>query len=481
MQWISVFLLFSIFSCQLLSRELKEFEISQRVGSIIDLNERNYFKMFNNIENFRQGVFYLDLSGNISCKVDYDSLGMAMSRSYQLSSKEAETMKWIIEEYEGLFENGILNFKIHIQYKDLRRDIIVPGYRYEKEKSSRYKFTNQNNLEVTGKFMYADSNVIIICPENYNYDWRTFRANYSVYHYSDIKEFKGNKYIYNYNLQNLRDITPFNYKSGDKIVSPPPEIAIVLDSAAKNMKTDNSIDMIHIINSEKRNLHIGFNIVPGLFYQIDNTIIATEFLNYYDFEIKNWVQKKSTFASIDVKTQKDWIPEVSIEYTISEKLRIGLLFNYSEKSDIKKNANGFETGGLSTIAYLDYIPSLFNPYSLSMIDRFQIEYSIGILFSSMNYQMQLIVNPRNSSLNRNINDSFSIFGCLLSVKFNYYLVDFLSINLDLFSRILTSGTLKHFEIIKGKSSTSVDKISVSNNDINYSGVGLKLGIHFHLL
>lgn len=60
------------------------------------------------------------------------------------------------------------------------------------------------------------------------------------------------------------------------------------------------------------------------------------------------------------------------------------------------------------------------------------------------------------------------------------LFDMISIDLELYSKILTTGTIDYFIITKFKNSSTNDEISVSEQNISYSGIGLKLGLGLHL-
>lgn len=72
------FIILSLFTSSLAQENEKPFVVSPLIGDTLSLQERNYYNMFSNIENFQWAVFYLNPDSTLKAKVSYLNEGILM-------------------------------------------------------------------------------------------------------------------------------------------------------------------------------------------------------------------------------------------------------------------------------------------------------------------------------------------------------------------------------------------------------------------
>ncbi len=422
-----------IFPVFLLCAEMKEYEISPRTGSVIDQQEREYFRLFPDFYNFVRATFYEDGINRVSVVVEYDNAGKRQSLSIGLNDDIQKSIRVLIENYEYLFKSNTLNSSLGVKFDSALRQCIMPAKRYDEDNSVEYEFTNLQQKKIRCKLLYVDSLRFVVCPVEYQYDWKTAESNCVVYSFSELTEMKSNKDIYMYNLKYLRELSPFLYTSGGTPIPPPPEIARLLRDYANASALDTSG---HSGPTPEKHalLNAGANITPLTYFLFGNyeTPYALRYV----------------------------IPSVFVDILLSDNIGIGIACSFHDSKEENLNYMDYDVSGTITAVYLSWIINNRIGYSMSFWDYIDYSTNIGLVIGSSHF---------NYKGNRDQKFTQATLGLTGSFKADYYLLHNLSVFSEIYLYILLNN---EFESEIGN-----HKITIKPN---LSGFGLRFGLGLHL-
>jgi len=464
----------------LFSAEMKEYEISPRTGSVIDQQEREYFRLFPGIDNFVSATFYEDGYNQVSAVVEYDSAGKRQSVTFAFNETLKKNVNTLINNYEYIYNGNIFNSSLGVKYDSALRQCIMPAKRYDFDNAEEFKFTNMQGKKIKCQVLYADSNVFVICPPDFKYDWRTAANNCVVYHCTEIKEFIGNKDVYQLNLQWLREKSPFCSNNGKMQIPPPPEIAGLIkktDFTSRLTPGVNTKSLHDILEEEDKKFHISFTYLPGLFTQMNNTLGFTK-LSSYNPKDSTWKVRKSKLGSLDFSTMEKNIPGLSFSVDISEHFKLGTMLFYIPTDSIHSNTTDYTSQGVLTSLFLNYSPRLHNIYSRSLWDHIEFSYSLGFLLGFTQNKFQPYYGDNyiyTFSKSHCLTYSHIIVGAFLSMMPEYYFSNKVSVYTELFANMAYSYESED----NNKKAGTASYVMIEPTTVNLSGFGIRFGLCLH--
>jgi len=464
----------------------KEFVISPRIGSEIDKNERVYFNLFPKIKNFISAKVFESAGEGCTIIVKYDSLNMTKIIEYFLNNDEISNIKTAIENYEYIDVTSYNSKSLNINWTKIL-GFIRPAVRYYPEESV-LTVVDKNKLEYSGKLMWADSNIIILIPENEDFKWNKSEYDYKIFHYYEIEQlksfwnrtFSGEKSIYLYNLNELMKMASFLNKAGSIILPPPPEILSIIQKELSKISSNKHKTFEETIKSSYSKFHVSLGIIPNTYYQLYKNI-TNQFVHDSSYWFENtwgghWYKNTDVISDVQDNGFNAIVPEITADYSINDKLRIGVGFSYfqSDKSVMSKNYLFHQVSAGRII--IEYQLNRYLPFSLYAADKFETSVTLGFLYcdatSTLNIDeirysgSEVIKKIHKEILFKNL-----LFGGTASFNISYFLTELLSLNTALFANYLVP---KKFEMNENFNKTS------SKDKLIYSGTGFKfrLGVHF---
>jgi len=468
-------LIFSVNSIAFSQNENKEFVISPRIGSEIDKNERVYFNLFPKIKNFKSAKIFATPDDGCSILVNYDSLNQLKSIEYFLNNEEILNLKTAIENYEYIDYTNQFSKSFDINWSKIL-SFIQPAFRYD---SSKSKIAIKiGNKIIEAQLLWADSNLVVLSNENYK--WNKFENHYKIFHFFEINEIvrpgsvtiTGNKCIYLHNLGYLKDRAAFLNVVGTIDIPPPPEILKIIDQweiDESSYTSDKEPSLQEILKTRYSKFHFSLFLSPNTYFQPYNKSEIVYSYNVYNNKGVFLYKATNSIDEIQNSGLNTISPELKVEYSILNNLRLGLGFSYykTDLSEMKKNY--IYLLGYSININADYILLSYNKYSLYLISNFEIGINLGCQLGNVHSVLN-VDNPKGSIVSDKKEYNNSLFGTSVTLNINYYFTDWISVNTSFFMNILVPQN--SFDWSKGNYSTSNDKL-------NYSGGGFKFGLGVH--
>jgi hypothetical protein len=439
----------------------KEYIISPRIGSEIDKNEKAYFNLFPEINNFIDAKSYIDSNDSIFFDIKYDSLGIEKTQILYISKENSNNLKTAIENYEYFYSEDFINSPILKGYKAIPYRYLSILQRYDFMKNKIINILTFDGKMEKGKLIYSDSFFIVIANPDYIYNWKTVESSIKIFHYSELKKINNIGIVADLNdgnfvdfLSNFIEKQPFiNIEENKYIVSPEiyrslfPKI-----SKYSNFKyppiSSSKDEVIPNINLPLINR---FSIGTGLsFYSQTKDDIKMTF-NY------SWIKQTGKYGSeggyftIDVnslKTNDKHAPEIYIDYSFLSIFSAGIFFEFQGQQENSSNkilnnilVNDFDSTYNSSLTlsnnvlgfYVSYKIIPYNPHKNTNYRNMELALSVGAVFNSINYNYSISfynqIYRRYPTDQKQFPTSFSsdLKGLLLSFKYDYYLINYLSI------------------------------------------------------
>ena len=420
-----IFFLFIILTSGLLysQNDLTEVELSPRIGSEMDLYERNYFRVFMKVDSFQIAHFYKNTTGNYLVKITYGDSKNPKDTIINLLPDVFTGLKFYIENYEikTYIESG------KVTLSDSLWNIVKPSTKYFKNQVSwmdRDKITYRKDL------LYIDSLFFVVWDGEGYYDWREIDKNIKIIFYNQVMSISshfvgGNLFKYKQYLDVIRGLLSFIDSFDDGYFYPKE----LLDYISTNIeKFIEQVNIIKDVPKEKtylkklRGLGIGANIGLPLFFS-PNYILLKNYTNYLIDPYYEDIEISYPLFIYTIFIEKEFIFENNF---------IGASFYFSQPS-INKSAD-FQFNYSSINIYYKYGNILLKDAYIEqnkLLDIFNYSLALGVSIRTANFKDNLHKSyyPENIDpyvINSNLND----IGLYSSAAFYYSIFNNLFINLD---------------------------------------------------
>ena len=483
---IIILLINSIFSPDLSSNNFdSDKAVLPRIGEHISKNERDYFRLFPKIENFKSADVSLNQTGEYVFAVHYDSSGQSKSRSYFLSEDIFEQLSFAIDNYEYIFDKDNGTEKIKIDWTGLIDTIIKPEFRYYSERNGKTSLVTVNGKEISGSLLWYDSTYILIDPAFSEFNWHDSDKDILVFHYSEILsiiepyylEIQGNGAVYKEITGSFEEKSRFLSTLGSKHVPPPPEyyqLLITKKDTFQITEFDDPEISENIIRNQASDYHITIEIVP--------------FVWTYDIELISLILRRSEewgymagsrlVTQFQFQAMKEYAPGITFEKNISDHLRLGVSWSRYTTGKIGYNLFNVKSIGNSYSLHLSYSPSAHKPLAISFKDRIHAKYFAGLLITD--YFRRFYLSFGEENINEEYEEELKIeeiiIGAYAGIDLDYYITEILSFNTKVYVNIHKPVKFEEFILPIG----NYRYLVIPDTKLYYAGLGIKfgLGIHF---
>lgn len=474
---------------------MKEFVISERIGSEIDANEKIYFHLFPYQQNFISAKVFKKTTNEYFFEIKYDSLYNSYTKILPINEEEIQELKRAIDEYEYCISEELAPKNNGIKWNMLIRNYLYPKYRYDKGIRMNIEIKTKTNEIVKGDLLYVDKEFLFIVPNNYNYDWKTIEKNCRLLHYSEIKEFiepnhrrfSQNKYIYLLNYNYLEKYQPFiKYYSNDTLPLAPELYSLLKTAETKytGYSSPKNIVIEELNIKEHKKFHASLFCIPYTTVDITNKLEQyknkVELIRVGD-EYFYSTTLKEKFKDIDIPSLSTMEYGFSFNYNIFTKYRVGFNFKTHASEDIADNTYGASLKTAFYDLYMSYVLRDFNPYYLSNWERFAVCFSLGVSYADIDMKINVtkpIENPKNFY---KIERSYNPIGAYLDTKIDYYLTSYLSLNTTICVNMFLPTKFEEwaYNYSNPNATVPVTHTKILEKDLMFLHGSLKFGVSMH--
>ena len=475
----------------------KEIEISERIGFELKPDIKLYFNFFPLTENFKTGKLYKLNDSLMFFKIERIISNNIINDTLFLTTKDYINLKKILENYEYILGDGETDNPFGIIWSKALLKILQPRMRYYDD-HNEIKFVLQDNSLIIGDLVWADSSLIIVTLTNTKFDWKDEFTNYKIYHYSEIvkfvspgnKDFMGRKDIYLLNLEYLQKLSSFQETDEVGNYIKVPELTGLVQIKQSNFtvinedKKENQLNLNELILSKQQKFIISINKSLGAINPMKLPEIALKnYSEHYDSNPINpgWYTLVDVFDKVTIPEMKTTIPEILLEYKISDHLNIGTGINLYE-TNFKYTPSlqlAMNMKGMTMLLFLNYTKKNHNLYSFDFYDNFEFSYVFGAILGNFNNEIavttiidgELFTNVKNKLKYDN-----TVYGAFLELKLSYFITDFLTFDVCSIINIMTPTKTDNWT----HKYNDYNVLMIEETSFYYSSVGIKCGLGVRL-
>lgn len=148
-------------------------QITQRVGTEIDKNEKEYFCLFPNTDNFQSANFIVEADSSFYFEIYYSDSTGNKSEKLEISYSSLLILNQYIEEYEKICIHMDL-FTYPIDWDMIVPKYVIPVIHFI-EPENRFQLVLNNDQFIDAYIVGFDSTRIFLLRSIEGYDWKNFQ------------------------------------------------------------------------------------------------------------------------------------------------------------------------------------------------------------------------------------------------------------------------------------------------------------------
>jgi hypothetical protein len=486
-----IIVIFVLSSLHAYSQGAREFEISPRVGSEIDINEKGYFNLFPMVNSFKKAVFYEKSITDRFVVISSDSAGIERTDTLVVSDKAQKNLGIMFDYYEHLYVDDKPNEIIGIEWESIIRTFVFPAIRYDAGSGEIISFRDTDSNLIEGRIIYSDSSYFMLCPVDYLFDWQTDERIYRVFHYSDINELikpkhffiRSRESVFRKNLDIFFNDICFARYFNNKPIPPAPEITRKMEKAKKVITIKPPRKVIDFEdNIDKYMTLLGFHIYAGIsayrIYGQENTITYNRNKWKYNDEGKIiWYP----ISSVEKKypSLENIVANAGLEYSISNFLRLTIDINYYITNSINRNTTGLKSVGYCPSANIKYVYKNYDSTLNSIWNSLEMAVSLGINYNYFESELYIYQTEFGFTFNTGnlpLKFTYDNITPIVSLDFDYYFSYYFSVDLGLYANIRPVSE----NIVIGDRVFNKENYNIKLGKVDFTDYGINLGLGYHL-